>query len=161
MDLERRVSTISAARMKAGARAPAYRLGGIGALGSSGERARLGGSSRCSRPTTSARPLSSMAMAECLKGLRAGVTVHGFRSSFRDWVGEATELREHLAEAALAPRGRRPKAERAYRRGDALERGREHMAAWEQFCSATDEAGTVVPFRRVGQSAGTATREDC
>ena len=84
-------------------------------------------------------------MAQCLKGLRAGVTVHGFRSAFRDWVGEATSFSEQLAEAALA-RVVGTKVERAYRRGDALERRRELMAAWERFCDP-DVAGNVTSIR--------------
>lgn len=80
-------------------------------------------------------PLSNMAMAECLKSLRPEATVHGFRSTFRDWVGEATDFADSLAEAALA-HVVGDKTERAYRRGDALERRRELMAAWDAYLSS-------------------------
>lgn len=80
-------------------------------------------------------PLSTSAMAECLKGLEVPATVHGFRSSFRDWVGEATSFPETLAEAALAHIVG-DKTERAYKRGDALERRRKLMTAWERYCNA-------------------------
>ena len=62
-------------------------------------------------------------------------TVHGFRSSFRDWVGEATEFPTEIAEAALAHRVGTA-TERAYRRGDALERRRKMMDAWGDYCVA-------------------------
>jgi integrase len=80
------------------------------------------------------RPLSSMAMAMHLRRLeRPDITVHGFRSSFRDWVWEATEFPHELAEQALAhtiPN----KSEAAYRRGDAIERRRAMMNAWADYC---------------------------
>jgi integrase len=64
-----------------------------------------------------------------------GVTVHGFRSSFRDWAGDATHFPRELAEAALAHVAG-DETERAYRRGDALERRRELMNAWSTFCGS-------------------------
>jgi integrase len=80
------------------------------------------------------QPLSSMAMAMQLRRLgRTAITVHGFRSSFRDWVWEGTEFPHELAEQALAHTIQN-KAEAAYRRGDALERRRAMMNAWADFC---------------------------
>ena len=58
-----------------------------------------------------------------------GITTHGFRSSFSDWGGEVSSCSEELCEMALAHTIRN-KAERAYRRGDALEKRREMMEAW-------------------------------
>ena len=88
-------------------------------------------------------PLSKSAMAECLKGLNSDVTVHGFRSSFRDWAGETTSFPREIIEAALAHRvGDR--TEQAYRRGDALERRRELMSAWERYLA---ERANVVRLR--------------
>lgn len=84
-------------------------------------------------------PLSSAAMAECLKGLDVNATVHGFRSTFRDWIGEATSFPEVIAEAALA-HVIGDKTEQAYRRGDALERRRKMMAAWERYCLGKTKA---------------------
>ncbi len=82
----------------------------------------------------SKQPLSSMAMAMQLRRLgRTDITVHGFRSSFRDWVWEETEFPHELAEQALAHTIQN-KAEAAYRRGDALERRRSMMNAWADFC---------------------------
>jgi integrase len=80
------------------------------------------------------QPLSEMALELILRRMRAKpYTVHGFRSSFRDWAGECTSFPREIAEAALAHTVG-DKVERAYRRGDALERRRELMQAWANFC---------------------------
>jgi len=79
-------------------------------------------------------PLSEKVMAQLLKRMGiANVTVHGFRSGFRDWVGEETNFPRDLAEIALA-HVVGDETERAYRRGDALERRRELMQAWADYC---------------------------
>lgn len=82
------------------------------------------------------RPLSSMAMAMLLRRMVPGVTVHGFRSSFRDWAAEISSFPHEVCEMALAhtiPN----KAEAAYRRGDLLEKRRELMEAWANFADPT------------------------
>lgn len=82
------------------------------------------------------RPISNMTMAKALAAAGAGdFTVHGFRSSFRDWVHEATTFPGDLAEAALA-HVVGDETERAYRRGDALEKRRKLTAAWARYLSA-------------------------
>jgi integrase len=63
----------------------------------------------------------------------AAVTPHGFRSSFRDWAGEETDYPREVAEAALA-HVVGDATERAYRRGDALQRRRKMMNAWSAWC---------------------------
>src|SRR5262249_39773418 len=63
-----------------------------------------------------------------------GVTVHGFRSSFRTWCHEQTNFPSELAEAALG-HATGDETERAYRRGDALEKRRKLMEAWARYCS--------------------------
>lgn len=79
------------------------------------------------------RPLSSMSMAMQLRRMKVeDATVHGFRSSFRDWVAEETDFAWDLAETALAHRVGNA-TERAYRRGDALEKRRALMEAWGKF----------------------------
>jgi integrase len=80
------------------------------------------------------RPLSIMSMAMVLRRMSRGdLTVHGFRSSFRDWVGEATATPREVAEAALAHvLGDRTEA--AYARGDLFEKRRGLMADWGAFC---------------------------
>lgn len=79
------------------------------------------------------RPLSNMAMPMLLRRLRVGTTVHGFRSTFRDWVSEETPHSSEAAEKALA-HAIRNQTEAAYRRGDLLEPRRRLMADWEKFC---------------------------
>jgi integrase len=79
------------------------------------------------------KPLSNMAMEMMLRRMNLEVTVHGFRSAFRDWAGNETEFPRELAEAALAHLIG-DKAEQAYRRGDALEKRRGLMEAWAHFC---------------------------
>jgi len=82
------------------------------------------------------RPLSAMAMEMVLR--RMGIedsTVHGFRSSFRDWAGNETHFPRELAEHALA-HVIGDKAEQAYRRSDALARRRELMDAWARYCES-------------------------
>jgi integrase len=86
------------------------------------------------------RPLSSNALRALLLRLKADFTVHGFRSSFRDWAGDASAFPRELAEAALA-HNVGDETELAYRRGDALEKRRSLMAAWGAFL--TDPATHV------------------
>lgn len=83
------------------------------------------------------RPLSNMAMSMMLRRLGyLGFTVHGFRSSFRDWVSEETDHSHEVAEMALAHTISN-KVEAAYRRGDLLARRRDLMRDWENFCLAS------------------------
>lgn len=78
------------------------------------------------------RPLSEMAFAMLLRRLgREDITVHGFRSTFRDWAAEQTNTPREIAEAALA-HVVGDATERAYRRGDALEKRRELMSDWAE-----------------------------
>jgi len=84
------------------------------------------------------RPLSNMAMLQLVRKIRGDrVTVHGFRSSFRDWCGERGVDRE-LAEAALAHVVQN-KAEAAYARSDLLERRRPLMEEWARHCTSAAE----------------------
>jgi integrase len=78
--------------------------------------------------------LSSTALEKVLlRSAGAGVTVHGFRSTFRDWAGNRTHYPRELAEHALA-HAIGDQAEQAYRRDNALERRRPMMEAWAVFC---------------------------
>jgi integrase len=83
------------------------------------------------------RPLSQMSLTMLLRRLKCNFTVHGFRSSFRDWCGECTTFPREVAEQALA-HVVGDATERAYRRGDALEKRRELMMAWIHFCSGQE-----------------------
>ena len=80
-----------------------------------------------------ARKLSHVAMQQVLSRMGVdGATVHGFRSAFRDWAGNETHFPREVAEAALAHTVG-DQSEQAYRRGDALEKRRELMAAWAAY----------------------------
>jgi integrase len=81
------------------------------------------------------RALSNMAMLELLRGMSPGLTVHGFRSTFRDWAGETTHHPREIIEHALAHQ-LADSTEAAYRRGDALERRRRLMADWADYCAS-------------------------
>ena len=82
------------------------------------------------------RPLSNMALEMVLRRMAIeNVTVHGFRSSFRDWAGNETSFARELAEHALA-HVIGDKVEQAYRRDDALERRRPLMQAWGEYCKS-------------------------
>jgi integrase len=77
--------------------------------------------------------MSDMTLTAVLKRLgRHDISVHGFRSSFRDWAGETTNFPREVIEAALAHR-LRDKAEAAYARGDLFHKRRVLMQAWADF----------------------------
>ena len=77
--------------------------------------------------------LSDMTLSAVLKRMDVKVTVHGFRSTFRDWAGDTTEFTREVVEMALAHTVGSA-TERAYRRGRALEKRRELMGAWATYC---------------------------
>lgn len=94
------------------------------------------------------KPLSDMGLANVLRRLEVDdvATVHGFRSSFRDWVGDETSFPRELAEQALA-HAVGDDTELAYRRGTALAKRRKVMEAWERYLLDTKPAN-VVTIRR-------------
>lgn len=94
------------------------------------------------------RPLSNMAMLEMLRGMEGteGLTVHGFRSTFKDWATERTNFPRDIVEAALA-HVNGDKVEAAYRRGDAIDKRSRLMAAWANYCVEGVGTGAVVPMR--------------
>lgn len=79
------------------------------------------------------KPLSNMAMLNLLKSTHADLTVHGFRSTFRDWAAEETDYPNHVVEMALAHEIG-DEVEAAYRRGDLLDKRRKLMEDWAAFC---------------------------
>jgi integrase len=87
------------------------------------------------------KPMSDMALTKLLRDMGEKVTAHGFRSSFRDWVSEASDFSGELAEAALA-HAVKDKTEAAYRRGDLLEKRRKLMSAWGAYCAG--ESATIL-----------------
>jgi integrase len=96
------------------------------------------------------KPLSNMAMTAVLRRMdRGDITVHGFRSTFRDWAAERTNFPGEVVEMALA-HAVGDKVEAAYRRGDLFDKRRRLMAEWGRYCGApkAPEADRVVPLRR-------------
>jgi integrase len=82
------------------------------------------------------------------------ITVHGFRSTFRDWAAERTSFPREVAEAALA-HSISDKVEAAYRRGDLFEKRRRLMEAWASYATAKPVAGsTVIPIQRATGAVG-------
>jgi integrase len=87
-------------------------------------------------------------MMKVLKRLNlTGITVHGFRSTFRDWCAESTNYPADVAEMALA-HALRDKTEAAYRRGDLFEKRARLMTDWARYCSKPAEPAAIVPIRR-------------
>ena len=93
------------------------------------------------------RPLSDTTLSAALKMLEIPATVHGMRSTFRDWCEELTSFPHEVKEAALAHTV--PNAvERAYRRTDLFDKRCELMSQWARFCISAGSAGEVVELRR-------------
>lgn len=86
------------------------------------------------------KPLSNMAMEMVLRRMKIDdATVHGFRSSFRDWAGNESSFPREIAESALA-HVVGDQTEQAYRRGDALEKRRKLMDEWAKHCAGMGTA---------------------
>jgi integrase len=99
------------------------------------------------------KPLSNMAMLELVRGMREGLTVHGFRSTFRDWAAEQTAYPHEMCEMALAHTVGN-KVEKAYRRGDMMEKRRRLMDDWAGYCAqspAKAPRAKVVGIREAAQ----------
>lgn len=89
--------------------------------------------------------LSHRMLQLALTRIRSDVTVHGFRSSFRDWAGNETSFPREVCEQALGHVAGNT-TEQAYRRSDALDKRRKLMTAWAGFCFPT--SAEIVPFRQ-------------
>jgi integrase len=145
-DIEKRVWTIPAVRMKADAdhRVPlSDRM--IEVL-----RGRLDGTFVFSG-VNPAKKLPHEKMLKAAKAVREGLTVHGFRSTFKDWASEQTAYANEVSEMALAHKI--PSAvEAAYRRGDLFEKRRRLMEDWTAYCESSPAAreGNVIGLRQVG-----------
>lgn len=92
------------------------------------------------------KPLSNMAMLAVLERMkRDDLTVHGFRSTFRDWAAEQTNYPREVAEMALAHTVG-DKVEAAYRRGDLFEKRRLIMADWARYCDTPAATADIIPM---------------
>jgi integrase len=93
--------------------------------------------------------ISNMAMITVLRRMdRDEITVHGFRSTFRDWVAEQTNYPNHVVEMALA-HTIGDKVEAAYRRGDLFNKRRRLMDEWARYCARKPvvNSGVIIPLR--------------
>ncbi|GAN79029.1 tyrosine-type recombinase/integrase [Acidocella aminolytica] len=86
------------------------------------------------------KPMSDVALSKALAAVAEGFTVHGCRSSFRDWCAETTNYPREIAETALAHTNKN-KVEAAYLRGDHFEKRRQLMAAWARHCTSPAATG--------------------
>ena len=99
-------------------------------------------------PSPKGLQMSDMSMTAIMRRMDMSYTVHGFRSTFRDWAAEYTNHPRELAEQSLA-HAIENKVEAAYRRGDVLEKRRRLMQDWADFCDVVSvKAGEVVPIRK-------------
>lgn len=132
IDLEARVWTIPSDRMKAGKehRVPLSES----AIRIIQRQPRLA-SSELVFAAPRGGQLSDMTLSAVMRRMNVDAVPHGFRSTFRDWISERTSYPRDLAEQALA-HTLENKVEAAYRRGDALEKRRELMQAWDEFCGS-------------------------
>ena len=97
--------------------------------------------------------LSNMAMHANLKRMgRTDITVHGFRSTFRDWAGEQTNFPREIIEHALAHQ-LKDKAEAAYSRSTMPEKRRKLMEAWASYCSTQESQSLKLPERQPSEVA--------
>lgn len=87
-------------------------------------------------PSSRNTPLSDMTLTAVMRRLKLKEVPHGWRSTFRDWVGERTDYPSELAEISLA-HSVGSKVEQAYRRGDMLEKRRPLMQEWADFLTQT------------------------
>ena len=131
-DLDKAIWTIPAIRMKAG---HAHRIPlAARAVDFLKAMTRLHDNNHVFPGNAKGKPLSGMAMTMQLRRMQRGdITVHGFRSTFRDWASEQTSFPHETCEHALAHRIS-DKAEAAYRRGDQFDKRRKLMEAWAAYC---------------------------
>lgn len=79
--------------------------------------------------------LSDMAFLQCLRGIRPGITTHGFRATFKDWAADQTTHQREVIEQALAHTISNA-VEAAYRRSDAFEKRRALMSDWANYVTS-------------------------
>jgi integrase len=91
--------------------------------------------------------LTNMAMLEMLQRRYPDLTVHGFRSSFKDWASESTNFPDIVSEMALA-HVIKDEVQAAYRRGELMEKRRRLMQAWDGYCARPPVAANVTTLPR-------------
>lgn len=133
IDFEAKIWTVPAARMKAGVehRVP-LTPSALACLEEAQQIAVRSQENLVFQSARSGKPLSDMTLAAVLKRLDIPATVHGFRSTFRDWAEETTDYAHEIKEAALA-HAVQNRVERAYRRTDLFERRIALMHDWSKY----------------------------
>ena len=148
MDLTEGVWTIPADRMKAGKEhSVPLSLRAIDILKSLGK---VNGCEFVFPGSKQDRPMSDMTLTGVMRRMGCTqYTVHGFRSTFRDWAGETTSHPREVIEHALAHQ-LRDKAEAAYARGTLFEKRRQLMQEWAQYCAGTQgKTSNLVSIKKV------------
>lgn len=160
IDLAKGVWTVPASRMKAGrehrvplSKAALALLDRVKPLAGDGGGFLFPGEVQGARPAGAPdearinpkKPISAASLAKLLRNMKREVTIHGMRSTFRDWAAETTGFPHEVCEMALAHTIQN-KAEAAYRRGDLFEKRRELMEAWASFCDP--KPANVLPMKR-------------
>jgi integrase len=133
VDLDAKTWTVPAERMKAGKAHVVPLSEHVTAVFRRAAELRGAGSDLVFPGASRGKPLSDMTLLKVLRDMGMKVTVHGFRSAFRDWCAEETSVSGEVAEAALA-HAIPNKVEAAYRRTDFLEKRRKLMDAWAAYC---------------------------
>lgn len=134
IDFEAATWTIPAERMKAGREHIVPLSPAALAVFDAAKGHRIAGSNFVFQGTKKGKPLSDMTLTKIMRDQGLPFTVHGLRSSFRDWVGEETSFAGDVAEMALA-HTIKDKTEAAYRRGSMLDKRRICMDNWADYCS--------------------------
>lgn len=144
IDLDAKVWTVPAARMKAGKehRVPLSDvavdlLQAVPQIANEGDLV---------FPAVRGGQLSDATLSAVLRRMQVQAVPHGFRSTFRDWVSERTNYPHEVAEMALA-HAIGDKTEAAYRRGDLFEKRRAMMGDWAQFLAKVEKPAKVLPLR--------------
>lgn len=143
IDLEAKVWTIPAERMKAGKEHRVPLCDAAVALLKA--LPRMAGT-EVVFPGTKGQPLSDMTLAAVMRRMKVDAVPHGFRSTFRDWAGERTNHPREVIEHAMAHR-LKDKAEAAYQRGDLFEKRRRLMGDWAAFLDRTDTPAQVIDLQ--------------
>ncbi len=146
IDLTARTWTVPASRMKAGKEHRIPLTDADVAVIEKMQECKLG--AYVFPGTKEGKPLSDMSLTAVLRRMgRADLTVHGFRSAFRDWAGETTAYPREVIEHALAHR-LKDKAEAAYAHGTLFDKRRLLMQDWARYCGTVATASNVTPIKR-------------
>lgn len=142
IDLDKALWTIPADRMKAGREHVVPLSPASVEILAAAREIHTGKGNLVFQGRNTAKPISDMTLTKLMRDMGHSATPHGFRSTFKDWASETTSFSNELSEAALA-HAVRDKTEAAYRRGNLLDKRRQMMAAWAQFCMGARTSNVV------------------